>query len=237
MTTTADFLAVDQQAPPTVERCLDCAEPRPLIARGLCTRCYQAWRRQGRELPPTKRLAYAPIEGEKWAQLPGWGEQYWISDCGRVWSEGGLRRQNVSSKGHMFVDLKFEGVRRTRRVHQLVLEAFVGPCPPGLIACHDNGIPADNRLSNLRWDTRSSNQQDTTRHGGWPQMRRAKCPRGHDLMGGNLKPSTLARGRRECWACARANSQVRSDIRAGRTPRDMQEASDRAYAKLMGDPT
>jgi hypothetical protein len=32
-------------------------------------------------------------------------------------------------------------------------------------ACHDNGDPLDNRLCNLRWDTRSANCFDVVRHG------------------------------------------------------------------------
>ena len=43
------------------------------------------------------------------------------------------------------------------KVHVLVLEAFVGPRPAGYDACHDNGNKRDNRLTNLRWDTRSNN--------------------------------------------------------------------------------
>src|SRR6266576_6147676 len=29
---------------------------------------------------------------------------------------------------------------KTLRVHHLVLLAFVGPCPPGLEGCHNNGV-------------------------------------------------------------------------------------------------
>lgn len=50
-------------------------------------------------------------------------------------------------------------------VHKLVLEAFVGPCPTGLQCCHEDGNPANNALTNLRWDTPVSNQADRDRHG------------------------------------------------------------------------
>jgi hypothetical protein len=50
-------------------------------------------------------------------------------------------------------------------VHRLVLSAFAGPCPEGMEACHYNGNPADNRLCNLRWDTRKANHADKVRHG------------------------------------------------------------------------
>ena len=50
-------------------------------------------------------------------------------------------------------------------IHRLVLEAFVGPCPPGMEGCHNNGNPSDNFVGNLRWDTRSNNQKDRKWHG------------------------------------------------------------------------
>ncbi len=57
---------------------------------------------------------------------------------------------------------------RRRLVHRLVLEAFVGQCPEGMEACHGNGIRTDNRLENLRWDTRLSNHADKRLHGTHP---------------------------------------------------------------------
>lgn len=47
-----------------------------------------------------------------------------------------------------------------RAVHLYVLETFVGPRPEGMQACHGDGDPANNRLSNLRWDTCSNNNLD-----------------------------------------------------------------------------
>jgi hypothetical protein len=59
------------------------------------------------------------------------------------------------------------GQRASRHVHvhTLVLEAFVGPCPPGLECCHEDGVRTNNTLRNLRWDTRPANRQDSIRHG------------------------------------------------------------------------
>jgi HNH endonuclease/Helix-turn-helix domain len=50
-------------------------------------------------------------------------------------------------------------------VHQLVLEAFVGPRPLGTEACHNDGDTANNALINLRWDTSGENKRDEYRHG------------------------------------------------------------------------
>lgn len=56
--------------------------------------------------------------------------------------------------------------RKARRVSRLVLEAFVGPCPPGMEACHfPDRNPSNNRLENLRWDTAEANQADRRFHG------------------------------------------------------------------------
>jgi HNH endonuclease len=73
-----------------------------------------------------------------------------------------------------------DGIRKVARyIHRLVLEAFVGPCPPGLICCHNDGEPANNRVENLRWDTYQANENDKFRHGTRPSNRRilrASCP-------------------------------------------------------------
>jgi len=49
--------------------------------------------------------------------------------------------------------------------HVLVLEAFVCKRQPGFVSCHNNGIPDDNRIENLRWDTQKNNVQDRKKHG------------------------------------------------------------------------
>ena len=46
------------------------------------------------------------------------------------------------------------------QAHRLVLEVFVGPCPPGMQVRHLNGIKTDNRLENLIWGTHEENCQD-----------------------------------------------------------------------------
>ena len=52
-----------------------------------------------------------------------------------------------------------------KSVHRLILLAFVGPCPDKMECCHNNGNCQDNRLDNLRWDTKASNAEDKRRHG------------------------------------------------------------------------
>jgi hypothetical protein len=82
---------------------------------------------------------------------------------GKVWRR---RKPVPQGDGHLGVSMP-RGTRKNRLqlVHALILEAFVGPCPPGLECRHLDGNPANNRLDNLIWGTRIENQDDRRRHG------------------------------------------------------------------------
>lgn len=108
----------------------------------------------------------ASADGAKeiWKPVAGFEGHYEISNSGR------LRHVRViesidSRYGYARVQLRAGGRGKRTQVHRLVLEAFVGPCPAGMEACHGNGVRADNRLENLRWDTRVANFADRDRHG------------------------------------------------------------------------
>jgi hypothetical protein len=59
-----------------------------------------------------------------------------------------------------------DGRQRPVTVHRLVLEAFVGPCQPGMVCRH---FPDPNRknnaLANLSWGTHAENCADRNTHG------------------------------------------------------------------------
>jgi len=68
-----------------------------------------------------------------------------------------------ATSGHLFLQL---GRGQYKRVHRLVLEAFVGPCPEGAEACHfPDRDPGNCALANLRWGTSADNTEDQRRHG------------------------------------------------------------------------
>lgn len=117
---------------------------------------------------------------ERWRPIPGFEGLYSVSDHGRVRAEprsvrrtdgrvqqrvGGILAPGAVQSGHLMVTLCRDGSRDRRRVHRLVLEAFVGPNPPGTEGCHNDGDPTNNRLENLRWDTVLANKADRERHG------------------------------------------------------------------------
>lgn len=67
--------------------------------------------------------------------------------------------------GHQQVTLYNNGRIKSYMMGPLILTAFIGPCPEGMECCHNNGNAKDNRLVNLRWDTRLKNSRDKERHG------------------------------------------------------------------------
>lgn len=107
--------------------------------------------------------------------IPGFSD-YSITQDGRVWSKP---RQNVQghnlrgkwlkpiigSAGYLRVVLSINSQRYTCSIHHLLLETYVGQCPPGMECRHLNGIRTDNRLKNLCWGTHRENQLDRNRHG------------------------------------------------------------------------
>lgn len=68
--------------------------------------------------------------------------------------------------GHQCVSLRRDGKTYKILVHRFILELFVGPCPPGMEACHGEEGPRVNAVRNLRWDSRRENTLDRVRHGG-----------------------------------------------------------------------
>jgi hypothetical protein len=115
---------------------------------------------------------------ERWLPVVGFEGFYEVSDLGRVrslWFHNNYvdRARYVplilspgrAKDGRGNVGLCRNGFQRRESVAELVLEAFVGPCPPGMEACHWDGDARNDELSNLRWDTPIANHADKRRHG------------------------------------------------------------------------
>jgi hypothetical protein len=166
---------------------------------------------------------------ETWLPVVGWEGLYEVSDQGRVRSlnriivtKHGVRKRHCGrilaggkrdANGHLNVVLA-DDIHQTRQVHDLVLRAFYGSPPTGLIGRHINGKGSDNRLSNLCWDTCSQNAFDRVRHGTHHYTRRTHCGHGHEFTPENTMRRSDGNGRRckKCWAriqrAARAKRKV-----------------------------
>ena len=121
------------------------------------------------------------MENEIWKNVVGWDLYYEVSNLGNVRSKKRLLKTNLGKRyyggnlvkkinhknGYDVVNLTIKNIRKQKLVHRLVLEAFVSEKPNGMEACHNNGNRKDNRLENLRWDTRKNNHADKLLHGTW----------------------------------------------------------------------
>lgn len=193
-----------------------------------------------------------PYPSESWKPVVGYEDYYEVSDYGRVrsldrecwngagwWTKPGrLMKLPLNGDGYHLVSLSVKGKAKSYKVHRLVLEAFEGPCPEGMEGAHNNGIPTDNRLVNLRYCTHQKNNDDKNIH-GTSQAHRVKagvhyparlkdCKRGHVLAMPNLAEHALPA--RRCLACKRTHMRVR---RNPELKPSFQEISDSYYADIM----
>ena len=121
-----------------------------------------------------------PIVGELWKDVPGYEGLYqastegrilshgrWVKGCygSRQWRPERISNGSPDKDGYLRVTLHKEGVGNEYKVHRIILTTFVGPCPESMEGCHRNGVPANNKLSNLRWGTKLSNELDKLLHG------------------------------------------------------------------------
>lgn len=121
---------------------------------------------------------------EIWKDITKWKGLYQVSDKGSVRSldrrvfvvwrgkkllkkyKGRILKKGILKSGYEMVSFTHPAKRREYMyVHDLVLLAFEGCKPKNLECCHNNGVKHDNRLFNLRYDTRSNNALDRHKHG------------------------------------------------------------------------
>lgn len=127
---------------------------------------------------------------EIWKDIKGYENKYQVSNLGRVRSLERIVKSKNRYTGEPF-DRKIKGKilkpgRYTKSghvsvvlgrnqngspVHQLVMKTFAGEPPAGMEVLHINGNSSDNRLSNLRYGTRTENILDVYKLGGvWRKL-------------------------------------------------------------------
>lgn len=139
---------------------------------------------------------------ELWRPVVGYEGLYEVSNLGRIkalarfvngrWGQPHPVKERVMrpyTDRYPMLLLYRENERKNVHVHRLVLEAWVGPRPKGLVGCHNDGDRTNNAISNLRWDTLQANSDDIDRHG------RRYCGTAHHMS--KLKPANVRAIRRK----------------------------------------
>jgi hypothetical protein len=97
---------------------------------------------------------------EEWKIIPRF-PNYEISNMGRIRNKRKrILKQFITTNGYCGICLYIDkDTPITGSVHTLVMSAFIGVRPEGLVIDHINRIKTDNRLENLRYCTQSENVQ------------------------------------------------------------------------------
>jgi len=148
-----------------------------------------------------------PIE---WRPVVDYEGYYEVSNIGQVRRVGKatgavvgrIRKTWAKKSGHLALPLSRGNVITTHYVHRIVARAFIGEPEAGQEVCHNNGIPNDNRVVNLRWGTHSENMYDAVRHGVNRQAAATHCKSGHEFAGENLIAYGPDMRRRRCRTCS-----------------------------------
>lgn len=121
---------------------------------------------------------------EIWRPVVGFEKAYEVSDQGRVRSidrsytkktkggaiatvqhKGRVLKPGFNVGGYLIVGLYYGGENRSRPIHSIVAEAFIGTRPVGLEVRHLDGNKLNCRAENLKYATHTENEADKRKHG------------------------------------------------------------------------
>ncbi len=160
---------------------------------------------------------WRPVAGHPNYEVSSWGRvrslPHWRPHNrhkgAKIWWKGKILQPGKQASGHLFVVL--EG-QIAHRVHRLVALAFIGPAPfKGAMVRHRDGLPANNRYTNLVWGTQKNNMEDAARHGRIPRGRQRPNAKLHPRSIPRIRASTatLSELAREYGVCAGTIRDVR----------------------------
>ena len=120
---------------------------------------------------------------EEWKDIIGFEGLYKVSNFGNVLSVSSGRnlKLGMHSKGYHQINLCKDGKKKTKFVHRLVVEAFIGS--DDRIVNHKDAVRTNNNISNLEY----VNRREHTTHANGERMTGALKRKGKDFWYSSIR--------------------------------------------------
>lgn len=107
----------------------------------------------------SKSILVIDTPDEKWKDIKGYEGRYKVSSNGRVYSllSNKILKGKIGKNGYCLIDLYFNGVSKTYRLHRIVAEAFIDNPHDLPEINHKDENKENNRADNLEWCTHRYN--------------------------------------------------------------------------------
>lgn len=109
----------------------------------------------------------------EWLDVVGYEKTYMISNTGllkslkRNTAHERIMKPQIDKGGYVYFNLTKDGIRKSKKAHRLVAEAFI-PNPDNKYSVnHINGNKQDNRVENLEWATMAEQASHAVETGLW----------------------------------------------------------------------
>lgn len=93
-----------------------------------------------------------------WKKVPN-TEKYYALPCGKIINScsGKALKYHLNPNGYYYVVMSVKGERKSRTVHSVIAETFLGERPLGLVIDHIDGDKSNNNKNNLQYITQKEN--------------------------------------------------------------------------------